>query len=114
MAWASVAKNIELFGVGKCTLSKLMTSFEKEGKTSSLKENSAGNRILSDIDCRILSRIVRKDTNPNITVELNGNVENPVSSKTVRMELYKAGFHRRDAIKKLLFSDESFCKSSDI
>ena len=37
MAGASVTKMAELFGVAKSTVSKVVTSFEKEGKTSSLK-----------------------------------------------------------------------------
>ena len=41
-------------------------------------------------------RIVWKDhknTAPKITVELKDHIENPVSSKSVRRELYKAEFH---------------------
>ena len=34
MAGASVAKSAELFGVVRITVSKVMTSFEKEGKPS--------------------------------------------------------------------------------
>ena len=41
-----------------------------------------------------------KKTAPKITAELNDHLENPVSSKTVRRELYKAGFYRRVAIRK--------------
>ena len=39
MAGASVTKTTELFGVATSTVSKVKTTFEKEGKTSSLKSN---------------------------------------------------------------------------
>ena len=47
--------------------------------------------------------IVRKDhknTAPNITAELNDHLEKPVSSKTVKGEVHKAGFHERAVIRK--------------
>ena len=50
-----------------------MTAFEKEGKTSSLKQNSGRKRKLSDRDRRALTWIVRKDhqnTAPYITAEV--------------------------------------------
>ena len=75
-----------------------MTAFEKEGKTSSLKQNSRRKEKLFDRDHRILTRIVRKDhknTASKITTELNDHYENSVSPKTVRREQHKAGFHER-------------------
>ena len=47
MAGASVTKIIELFDTVRSTHSKIMTPFEKEGKTSSLKQNSGRNGKLS-------------------------------------------------------------------
>ena len=79
-----------------------MTAYEK-GKISSLKQNSGRKRKLLDRNRRTLKRIVRKDlknTVPKITVELNDHFKNPVSSKTVRREQPKAGFHGRAAIRK--------------
>ena len=80
-----------------------MTAFEKEGKNSSLKQKSGRKRKLSNRERWTLTQIVRKDhknTVPKSTAELNDHLENPVSSKTVRRELQKDGFHGRVAIRK--------------
>ena len=39
MVGASVTKTAELFGEAMSTVSKVMTAFEKEGKSSLLKQN---------------------------------------------------------------------------
>ena len=80
-----------------------MTAFKKERKTSSLKQNSGRKRKLPDRNRRTLIQIVRndqKDAAPKITAELNDHFNNPISSKTVRMDMHKAGFHGRAAIRK--------------
>ena len=100
MTSASVTKNTELFGVARSTVLKGMTAFEKEGKTSSLKQNSGRKWKLCDRDRQTLIRIVRKDIALKITAELNDHLENSVSSKTVRSELHEAGFHEWAAIRK--------------
>ena len=100
---ARETKTAEFFGVARSTISKVMTAFEKEEKTASLKQNSRRKRKLSDRDRQTLLWIVRKDhenTAPKITAELNDHLENPVSSKGVRKKLHKAGFHGRAAIRK--------------
>ena len=84
MAGASVTKTSELFGVTRSTIKKVITAFEKERKSSSLKQNSEGKRKLSDGDLRFLTQIVRKDPKniaPKITSELSDHLENPVSLK---------------------------------
>ena len=48
MAGASVTKTTKLLGLAKSTVSKEMIAFEKEGKTSSLEQNSWRKRKLSD------------------------------------------------------------------
>ena len=80
-----------------------MASFGKEGKTSSLKQNSESERKVSDRDRRTLTRINRKDhknTAPKITAEPHDHVEKPVSLKTSHRKLHKAGFHWLAAIRK--------------
>ena len=87
MAGTNITK---LFGAARSTVLKVMTAFEKEGKTSSLKQNSGRKRKLSDRDRRSLTQIVRKNhknTAPKITADPNDLHENPVSSKTVRRRI---------------------------
>ena len=95
MAGASVTKTAESFGVTRSTVSKVMTAFEKEGKTSSLKQSSGRKRKLSDRDYLTLMQLVRKNhenTAPKISAELNEHLENPVSSKTVKREKHNSDF----------------------
>ena len=90
MAGASVTKTAELSDVEKNTVSKVMTAFEKELKTSSPKQNSGRKRKLSDRDRQTFTQIVRKDhknTAQKIFEDLNDNLENPgkLEKGTVRI-----------------------------
>ena len=82
VVWQVLEKQAaELFGVARSTVSEVKTAFEKEGKTSSLKQNSGKKRKLSIRDRRTLTRIVRKahkNTAPKITAELNDHLEKPI------------------------------------
>ena len=92
MADASVTKTAELFGIAMITLSK-----------ASLKQNSGRKRKRSERDRRTLTWIVWKDNkniDPKFSADLNDHLKNPVSTKTVRRELYKAGLHGRTAVRK--------------
>ena len=94
MTGASGTKIADLFGVVRRTVSKVITAFENERKTRSLKQIPGRKRKLSDRDNRTLTLIVGKDhknTAPKIKAELNDHLENPVS-RTVIRKPYKSKF----------------------
>ena len=107
LVWQALMKQktLNFFCIAKNTVSKVMTAFEKEGKTSQ-KQNSGRKRKLSDKGRRTLTRIVRKDhknTAPKITVELNDHLENQVSSKkkgAAQSQISKEGVNQKIILKK--------------
>ena len=82
MAGASLTKTDEFLGVARSTILKARTVFEKEGKSSSLKQNSWRKRKFFDWDCRTLTRIVRMNTASKITTQFrqkNGTAQSWIS-----------------------------------
>ncbi|GFT81532.1 HTH_Tnp_Tc3_2 domain-containing protein [Nephila pilipes] len=72
------------------------------------KHNSGRKSKFKDRDRRVLKRIVtqkRKTTLPQITSEMNTHLQNPVSLKTIELELYAANIHSSVAIQNLLVSE---------
>ena len=61
MASVTVTETAQMLSISRGTVSKVMSAFEKEGKTSSAKQNSGRKRKLSERDLRALNRIVRVD-----------------------------------------------------
>ena len=104
MAVARLIKTAILFGVARSAVSKVVTAFGKRRKnlthrSKSLEEIESYLRGTVRIFRELLGRITRIHS-PKITEDLqvNDHLENPVSSKTIRRELHKAGFHGRAAI----------------
>ncbi|MGH0174075.1 UNVERIFIED_CONTAM: hypothetical protein FKN15_076834 [Acipenser sinensis] len=91
LAGVSVIKTAQLADV-----SRAMSAWNSEGKTSSAKGISGRKRILQDRDIRALIRSARQNrraTADQLTANFNLGRQQPVSSKTVRRELHRAGDH---------------------
>ena len=74
MVGASVTKTIQMFGISRGTVSKVMIAFEKKKENVSAKYNSGRKPKLSERDRQNLYRIVRKHrrtTVLKITSEIN-------------------------------------------
>ncbi|XP_076035993.1 uncharacterized protein LOC143021956 [Oratosquilla oratoria] len=104
----SVTQTAELLNISRATVSIVIITYTKHGKTSSVKRNRGRNPKLSDRDRRTLKIIVarqHKTTATKMTAELNTHLRNPVSIKTVRREIHKVNIHRKATIVKPLITD---------
>ena len=84
-----------------------MAEFMKHGKTYSNRSNTGQTSKLSDRDRLELKRIVGRNHRTSaaiVTAELNQHLNSPVSTKIVRLELNKTGYHERAVIGKPLLS----------
>lgn len=113
MTGASITKVAEVFGFSRATISRTMTQFEKQGKTSNNRTKCGRPSKLSGRDRRTLNRIIKKNrrsTATKVRAELNQHLSNEVSTKTVRRELHNGGYHGRAAIRKPLLSSVNIQK----
>ena len=89
--------------------------FKEHGKTSSNRSNCGQTAKLIERERRALKHIVgrkHRTTAAKVTAELNQHLNIPVSTKTVRRELNKTGYHGKTAIKKPLLSTINIQKRS--
>ncbi|GFV76642.1 transposable element Tcb1 transposase [Trichonephila clavipes] len=110
---ASESRTVNLVGVLRTTVSRVMTAYTNLGKVSSAKHYSGRNLKLKDHDRRVLKSIVtrnRKTTLSQIMSEMNTHLLNPVSVKTIQRELHIANIHGRVAIRKPLVSGRNAAK----
>ncbi|KAF2346239.1 Protein kinase domain [Trinorchestia longiramus] len=104
MTGASVTETARMLGVSIGTGSKIMTAFEREGRTSSAKHRSDGKSKLSERDHRTRNRIVREDlTDPRsskkVALKKMPNVfQSLMSSKRVFRELRMLCFFRHENV----------------
>ena len=91
MAGATVTEIAQLLGIPRGTVFKVMTVYEKEGKTSSARHKSGCSSSLFERDRRKLNRIARNDHKTTASEK---------TTRIVRRELHKCRFYGRAAIKK--------------
>ncbi|XP_018608567.2 uncharacterized protein LOC108934881 [Scleropages formosus] len=93
---ASVTQAAEMANVSRGTVSKVMSAWEREGKTSSAKGNCGRKRLLSARDTHALVQLVRRNrraTAEELWEKFNAGREQRVSLKTIRRELHRAGYY---------------------
>ena len=102
-----MTKTAQLADVSSTMISKVMSAWNSEGKTSSAKSNSRRKRILQERDiCALIqsARQSKRATADQLTVNFNLGHEQPVSQKMVRQELHRAGYHSRVSVHKPLIT----------
>ncbi|GBM39962.1 hypothetical protein AVEN_231380-1 [Araneus ventricosus] len=77
---ASVTTTANIIGVTRAAVSKVMTAYRMQGKTTSVKNNCAQKSKLSEIDLRMLHQVVSFAQKK--AAELNQNLHILVSTKT--------------------------------
>ncbi|KAG1666671.1 Microcephalin [Nymphon striatum] len=90
LAEESVTETSKIVGGSRGTVSKVMTVYTVEGKTSSAKHRRGRNSKLDEMNSRVLKRMVKfnkKTTAAKITLELNGHLQRPASTKSIKREL---------------------------
>ncbi|KAL6477195.1 hypothetical protein MHYP_G00156940 [Metynnis hypsauchen] len=105
LAGASVTKTASLCDVSRATVSRVMSAYHQERRTTSNRINCGRKRKLSERDVQVVTRIVskkHKTTAAQITAELNVHLNSPVSTRTVPRELHRVNIHGRAAIAKPL------------
>ena len=98
MTGALATKIAELLIFLRATISWTTTEFKMQRKPSSNRSNSGQTYKLTDRDRCALEHIVgrkHQTTAAKVTAELNQHLNSPVSTKTVRDDLNKAGYHGR-------------------
>ncbi|KAL4612957.1 hypothetical protein GN956_G23281 [Arapaima gigas] len=86
--------------VSRGTVSKVMSAWEREGKTSSAKGNCGRKRLVSARDAHALVQLVRRNchaTAEELWEKFNAGREQRVSLKTIRRELHRAGYYWQGA-----------------
>ena len=77
MSGSTVAKTVQLLGISKEIVSKVMTACKKDSENSSTKHKSGRSIIFFEMDKRTLNLIVgidHKTTAGKIRAELNGHL----------------------------------------
>jgi hypothetical protein len=85
-----------------------MSAYTNHGKTTSAKRNSGENQhsqkeiVVHSVG---LFKKNHRTTEAQVTAELNIYLDDPVSTKTVRRNIYKSNIHGRAAIAKHLITE---------
>jgi hypothetical protein len=110
LAGAPLTTTATLSGVFRAAFSKVIKTYTNHGKTSLAKRNSGRKSKLSARVRRTLKRTLSKNhrtTAPKVTAELNIDLEDPFSTKTVRRELHKSNIHVIAEIAKPLLAESN-------